>query len=489
MAFQCVDPATCASMQVSVNATPIAINPVTGVSAYTTIPLSFDTASKTSFTINYPDVGKIALVARYALGGGSYMQGNSNLFVVKPWGFAFGNIKRTVDNIANPAASNASGTAFIKAGNPFSSTVTSMTSSNTATPNFGKESTVEGIILSHNLVAPDPATGASSGTLGGSLLVDGSQFTSGAAQITDLSWDDVGIISLTANIDDGDYMGVGNISSTSGNIGRFTPDHFSTTVTPACSSVTPFTYSGQHADVTISALDASEDITVNYDYSLGFSKTVTLSNAGNATGFTLNTLDVDLSGGIGTDTDVVYTFPSKLTAPTTLNIRATDTDGVSSQGFSEDTDLIYSGRLNLQNAIGSELLDLPMSLTAEYWAGSAFVVNTDDDSCTTVSAPVSGSGLTFYSEVAANAQGNHLSHDETTATVSATGTLVAGDAQLKFSAPGAANDGYVDISIPAPSWLKFDWNSTSAGDESPSGRATFGIYKGNSKFIYLREVY
>jgi MSHA biogenesis protein MshQ len=488
MAFQCIDPGTCAGMQVSVNATPIAINPATGVSVYTSVSLSFDTASKTSFTLNYPDVGKITLAARYALGGGSYMQGNSNLFIVKPWGFAFSNIKRTVDNFANPAASTASGTVFIKAGNPFSSTVTSITSSNTATPNFGKESSPEGIVLSHNLVAPNTASGGTIGILGGSLLASGSQFTNGATQITDLSWDDVGIISLTANIDDGDYMGVGDVSSTSANVGRFTPDHFSTAVTPACSSATPFTYSGQHADVTISALDASEDITANYDYSLGFSKTVTLSDAGNVTGFTLNTLGVDLSGGIGTDADVIYTFSSKLTAPKTLNIRATDTDGVSSQGFSEDTDLIYSGRLDLQNAYGSELMDLPVSLSAQYWNGSSFVLNSND-SCTAVSAPASGAGLTFYSEVANNVSGNHLSAAETTATVSATGALVAGDAQLIFSAPGALNDGYVDISIPAPSWLKFDWNSTAAGDENPSGRATFGIYKGNSKLIYIREVY
>ena len=320
--------------------------------------------------------------------------------------------------------------------------------------------------------------------MGGSLLASGSQFASGATQITDLNWDDVGIISLTANIADGDYMGVGNVSSTSGNIGRFTPDHFSTTVTPACSSATPFTYSGQHADVTISALDASEDITVNYDYSYGFAKTVTLSNAGDATGFTFNTLDVGWLGGVGMDADVVYKFPSKSTAPTTLNIRARDDDGVSSQGFSEDTDLIYSGRLSLQNASGSELLDLPMYLEAQYWTGSAFALNSDD-SCTTISAPASGAGLTFYPEGAAN----HLSAAETTATVSATGILLAGDAQLKFSAPGAGNNGYLDLNIQAPNWLKFDSNAATAGDENPSARATFGIYKGNDNQIYLREVY
>ena len=160
MAFQCIDPGTCAGKQVSVNGTPIAINPATGVSAYTTVPLSFDNSSQASFTINYSDVGKITLVARYDLGGGSYMQGNSNLFVVKPWGFAFSNIKRTADNFVNPAASAASDPVFIKAGQPFSSTVTSITSSRTATPNFGKESISEGIILNNNLVAPDSCNGS-----------------------------------------------------------------------------------------------------------------------------------------------------------------------------------------------------------------------------------------------------------------------------------------------------------------------------------------
>ena len=87
------------------------------------------------------------------------MQGNSNVFVVKPYGFAFSNIKRTADNFANPAASSASGALFIKAGNPFSATVSAINSSGAITPNFGNESSPEVGILNHNLVAPDAAAG------------------------------------------------------------------------------------------------------------------------------------------------------------------------------------------------------------------------------------------------------------------------------------------------------------------------------------------
>ncbi|MEQ1622018.1 MAG: DUF6701 domain-containing protein [Methylococcales bacterium] len=481
MAFQCVDPSTCAGQQVNINGTNIAINPATGVSAYTSVPLTFDSASKASLALIYPDVGKINLVARYALGGGSYMQGNSNVFVVKPWGFGFSNIKRTADNFANPAANTATGTIFIKAGNTFSSTITSINSSGTATPNFGKEATPEGILLSNSLVAPSVSSGGSIGTLGGSLLANGSLFTNGGIQITDLSWDDVGIIALVANIADGNYLGAGNVNAISGNIGRFIPDHFSTTITPACSSATPFTYSGQHADITLSALDASGDMTVNYDYSLGFAKTVTLSNAGDATGFTLNTLYSEFAGGVGTDTDVVYTFPSKSTPPKTLNIRATDSDGVTSNALNEDTDLIYSGRLNLQNALGSELLDLSMSLQAQVWNGSDYIVN-NDDSCTGAAIPTSGSGLTF---------GGNLTSAMTTLSINGitngTNPLISGLGNMVWSKPGANNTGYVDIVIAAPSWLDFNWKG--AGDTDPSARATFGLYKGSDNQIYFREVY
>ncbi len=79
------------------------------------------------------------------------MLGNSNTFVVKPAGFSFSNISRTSDSFANPSASSATGTVFIKAGNDFSTTLSAITSSGSVTPNFGNESTPEGALLDFNL--------------------------------------------------------------------------------------------------------------------------------------------------------------------------------------------------------------------------------------------------------------------------------------------------------------------------------------------------
>jgi hypothetical protein len=144
------------------------------------------------------------------------------------------------------------------------------------------------------------------------------------------------------------------------------------------------------------------------------------------------------------------------------------------------------GRLRMQNAFGSESLDLPVPVIAQYWNGKGWIQNVDD-SCTSIVAPTSGSGLTFYGEVAANVKGNHLSASETTATVSATTKLAAGDAKLKLSKPGLGNNGYVDITFTAPVWLQFPWKG--AANTNPTARATFGIYKNANEFIYLREIY
>lgn len=481
LAFQCDDPASCAGKQVSINSTAIASNPTSAISTYTATSLTFDSASKASFTLNYPDVGKINLAARYNLGGGSYIQGSSNMFVVKPAGFAFSNIQRTADNVVNPAASSASGPLFIKAGNPFSATITAINSSGSATPNFGNETTPEGVNLDFNLVAPTLAAGGNSGSLSGEQWLDGSLFSAGAKTVTDLSWSEVGIINLRADIADADYLGAGNSSSISGNIGRFTPDHFSTTVVSACSTATPFTYSGQHADLSVAAYDANENLTSNYDTALGFAKTITFSNAGDSSGFTLNTLSSGMLNGLGTDTDVVYSFPSIPAEPTTLNIRATDTDGIVSTSLLEDTDLIYSGRLNLSNAHGSELVDLPLGLQVEYWYNNAYTVNSQD-SCTTVTVPSSANGLLYSNGLNAS-----LTTPSMNGISSGAVPLNAGIGNMVFSSPGSNNSGYIDVSLTAPAWLKFNWKGIGLVD--PSARATFGLYPGDKRIVYLREVY
>lgn len=438
------------------------------------VNLSFNASGVASTTFQYADVGHVALAAVYTgLGSdtGLTMTGGDS-FIAAPKDFAWSGIT------AGP----------IKAGNDFSATVTARNNAGVATPNFGKETAPEGVTLSFAKYQPTGAlavNGSFSGTVG--------TFSGGSATAGNLKWSEVGTIDLTATLASNSYLGSGltatGSTGSTGAVGRFIPDHFDTVVTQGCSSG-GFTYSGQPFMAQVTARNLAGGVTLNYDGSVNtapsFAKVVTLSNAGATANFSNNAMLItDFAAGVGVNSNVSYTFPVKQTAPLTVTVRAQDTDSVTS-GTVEGTALMRSGRLQMQNAYGSELLDLPLPLLAQYWNGSAWARHIDD-SCTTITAPSAGAGLTFYPEVAANLPGNHLSATETTVTVSATGKLVAGDGQLKFSRPGLGNAGYVDLSIPLAlqPWLQYPW--LGAGNVDPKARATFGIFK--SPLIYRRENY
>lgn len=161
-------------------------------------------------------------------------------------------------------------------------------------------------------------------------------------------------------------------------------------------------------------------------------------------------------------------------------------------GFSGGSKQQRWGRLNIGSAHGSELLNLPVPLTAEYFDGTNFIVN-GADNCTT---------LTLAGDLL-------LSNPETSGDISQIGTtnmtigsgsssaalanspLLSGSAGLSFSAPGSGNTGYIDITgnFTALPWLLYDWDNDSSHDDNPKGKATFGLYKGNSRQIYFREMY
>ena len=383
-----------------------------------------------------------------------------------------------------------------------------------------------------------PASGCINGVLSSGAFAG----SAGTVTSTTSSYSEAGTVTAKlsdvnfASVDatDGSSIAERTVSSQEFTVGRFVPDHFDITANspkfnPGCGS---FTYLGQPFGfgttplLTVTAKNSSGIVTQNYASTLwkmpanGSTITGQSWSAANGTVSAVNNLpaaDVSYSspgtgaihfsvGDPSTGGGLVFQRTSAI-APfngnLTLSANITDSDGVSyganpylltNIGFDDGNAAtgndaqIRFGRMDLANAHGSELLNMPVSLTAQYWNGTAFVTNAID-SCTSLSTPVSGAGLTFYPEVPSNAQGNHLGASETFATVSATGKFVAGDGQLKFSAPGTGNDGYLDINIQTPNWLKFDWNAAAAGDEAPSGRITFGVYKGYDNQIYLREVY
>jgi hypothetical protein len=96
-------------------------------------------------------------------------------------------------------------------------------------------------------------------------------FSGGTATGGNLTWDEVGIITLTPTLGDGNYLGVSFTGTASGNIGRFYPHHFGVTgsVTNRSDLTSPggsFTYMDEpmKLDLTVTAYNKGENPTKNY---------------------------------------------------------------------------------------------------------------------------------------------------------------------------------------------------------------------------------
>jgi uncharacterized repeat protein (TIGR01451 family) len=138
--------------------------------------------------------------------------------------------------------------------------------------------------------------------------------------------------------------------------------------------------------------------------------------------------------------------------------------------------MVVPGRLFLPNAFGSDLLRLPVPLTAQYWSGTAWLTSTEDSSSTVAKAiaPVSCRNAFAKDPKTGACKDNPL----TIAGPAPLG-LNKGKGALILQAPPRGTVGSVDYTLDngdAKDWLP-----------STQARATFGLYR--SPLIYLREVY
>ena len=120
-----------------------------------------------------------------------------------------------------------------------------------------------------------------------------------------------------------------------------------------------------------------------------------------------------------------------------------------------------------------------MELIAQVADGGTFVAHAADTCSAYASAAMSLQGFS-----------GNLSAGETTIVAPGVATtLVSGRADPAapplLSAPGIGNDGATSVSYDVPAWLEFDW--LGLGDADPSGRATFGRYRGHDRIVFWRE--
>ena len=504
MGYTCNNPTTCqaASNLATINATVIAAgSPNANPTQFSTpVSLTFDANGSARITARYDDVGRITLNASTSVtpfGGATpvTLSGSSNAFVVAPHRFGFSAIT------AGP----------IKAGNSFAATVTAYNglTSPTATGNFGKESAPQSVTLTSTLVTPNPVTypAASNPTLGNSVIPD-SEFgaggmvsdPAGVATVNNLSWGEVGNITLTADLTNAaGYLGSGlNASGTSASVGAFIPDHFDTAVVASAGVPMPcptgltcptlyngFIYSGQPFKVQVTAKNLANGTTTNYRNAYGLSHDVTLEGwdglgsvttqnppgAGLLANATVTASAFDsVSPGVASTSAPTYTLPSA-TLPTYVYLRAVDTvhTTVTSRRATpassvEGGVMVVSGRVKIPNVYGSELLPLPVTVTVQYYknASAKWVTSTTDS----VSVP----GGTV---IAAAVTGTTLCTGLGFATTPA--PVVSGIGSVTLTKPTNGRCS-ADITLSSPSYLP-----------SVSGRATFGIFK--SPLIYRRENY
>ncbi|MEX1222874.1 MAG: DUF6701 domain-containing protein [Idiomarina sp.] len=531
-ALSCQNPGTCSNTSTYPQAA-LSINSTTVGTAATAVPVTFDSNGAGTLSVNYGDVGSIALSASTQAPTSATLSGNSAPFVVKPHAIGF-----TINS--NPAAGLSSdfhlANVFARAGENFEVRLTALNFNGDATPNFGNETTAQSLALvNHSLLAPS-GSGANTGTLAN---MSGFSASSAIAEYVNssLNFSEVGVIQLEANVVGGDYLGAGGINNvanrTSAPLGRFIPAYFEVLPqTPVLvHAQDDFTYYGQPTEFGLNpqwelrAYSAAGALTTNYrdlfyrltnDGSTDANRfgTTATSNLANVSASLTGTatLQVTNQSNLGQPLDLqlanlamLFSKPQvpKLPEQAAYNITVpaslmTDSDGVciasqAAPGNCQEISLSNSLTGEAMDMTGTELLDgvivlndsygvdgepLPVDviITAYTSVGGveAYRVNTRDNSTAVTTAWLTNlacAGNTL------NAVGN------TTVSGGRTGNsfIVAGAATPceAFWQPNLIDQGV--------EYLR-SWNSTNTSWEDPAATLYFGRFRGNDRIIFTREI-
>jgi len=498
--------------KVNINGADIATD-----SAGTNIDLTFDINGEAQFTTQYDDAGRLNLTATYDDGNGLSMTG-TDTFVSTPVTI----ISYSDDNNANCASQNANCSTFKKAGESFELKVKAACwthdgdtdyTDNPETPNF----ILASIGINNTVLAP--VTGVNGQLKETSLNINAADQGIHTLQQT---ISEVGVFEFDLTLPT--YLGETLTSTESPAIGRFTPDHFSTTTanngnfSSACTG-SGFSYSGQrfsyqtNPQLTITANNTEDETTQNYrgdfaklnDTDFIIATPLTDTNQLGADNTTLVGLEwqaaaatlIDNNNGTLTFTfgNDNYTYRHEANsqiAPFNNAVDLTFTRVRDSDNISANTtphtlqpagEAIRFGRIALDSAHGSELAALTIGLRTEFFNGSDWLPNTQDQ-CTSLSLTNQLRLRTDGGSFQAGTSTMIIQSGSTTAAL--VNPLISGNGALTLSPPGEDNQGYVDIRSNIGTthpWL-LDLNNGEA-----QSRASFGLFRGSDNIIFRRELY
>jgi MSHA biogenesis protein MshQ len=367
-------------------------------------------------------------------------------------------------------------------------------------------------------------------------------FSNGVSLYNAATYSEVGVINL--DVQDSNYGNAGiTIPASSINIGRFVPHYFTQTVadngvlTASCGLNTGFfAYSGQRNEsnntlgaisylsnpiMAITAFNKQGNITQNYfqdtqgsanDFMKLRPSDISIAPPSAdqvATGVNGINLPVvaNLNAGIISQNDLTA-LPNTVALPRgVLHYQLSDADNfyyvrstnalvspfiadidmsvanivdpdnvsaISTQALSPTGLEIRFGRQVLENSFGPETSNFPQIMSTEHFDTNRFITSLDNN-CTSYSA--SRISLT------------NISLDPAlTSLIGGPGSFVSGQTQaIQFVAPGAGNQGQLGVTYDTYDWLKYDWDNDGVFDENPTAVATFGLFRGDDRFLHWRE--
>lgn len=471
------------------------------------------------------------------------IDGSSSVLTVRPFGFGFTGIQSGA--VVNPGGTAHDSAVFTKAGETFQATLTaygwqgSDDVDNDGIPDTASDLTDNVAVSSFGWTAHLSASlgtpaGGVAGSLAGTTSPAAASFAAGSVAVNDMTYSDIGSMILTAV--SSDYLNtVGvTVQGTSQDIGRFIPDYFevvNNVFTTAC-PFGNFTYMGQDAlqiDFSVEAKNKSGGKTSNY---FGNFAKATLSfvaennNDGvdlssRLSGFTAGTWSAGAYSHTVTNGEFARdTVPNGPYDDLNIGYSLSDNDGNLSSLINLDmnpgtsdicllitsctaysagnTGMLY-GRLFLSSNYGPETEDLSMPLLTQYYDGTDFTVNLNDQCSNITIAFVAGSYTDNLDpgETCVQDSGNPGDSGEGCPAAGPAGYQFleppsSGDFNCYLKAPGSDNNGTVDVTASEQTsgiWLQYDWdNDPGTPDADPLGKATFGIYRGNDRIINWREV-